>query len=72
MMMLGGGGMRASIQVLEPNKHGKRRNNSSIISIRYRYGIDSLVFRGSILWNYLPNFINSKTSICSFKKSIKS
>ena len=37
-----------------------------------RYGNDSIVFRGSILWKYLPNVIKSKTSVCSFKKSINS
>ena len=36
-----------------------------------KYGSDSIVFRGSILWNYLPNEIESKTSVCSFKKCIK-
>ena len=37
-----------------------------------RYGNDSLTFRGSILWNYLGNEIKSKTSVCSFRKCIKS
>ena len=37
-----------------------------------RYGNDSLIFRGSISWNYLQNDIKSKTPFCSFKKCIKS
>ena len=37
----------------------------------YSYGNDSIVFQGSILWNYLPNEIKSQTSVCSFKKRIK-
>ena len=36
------------------------------------YGNHILIFRGSILWNYLQNDIKSKTSVCSFKKCIKS
>ena len=36
-----------------------------------KYGTDSIVFRGRILWNYLPNEIKSQTSVCSFKKCIK-
>ena len=36
-----------------------------------KYGNDSIVVRGSILWNYLPNEIKSQTSVCSFKKRIK-
>ena len=36
-----------------------------------KYGNDSIVFRGSILWNYLPNETKSQTSVCSFKKRIK-
>ena len=35
------------------------------------YGNESLSFRGSILWNSLPNDIKTATSVCSFKKSIK-
>ena len=35
------------------------------------YGNESLSFRGSILWNPLPNDIKIVTSVCSFKKSIK-
>ena len=37
-----------------------------------KYGNDSIVFRGSILWNYLPNEIKSQASVCTFKKCIKS
>ena len=37
-----------------------------------KYGNDSVVFRGSILWNYLPNEIKSQASVCTFKKCIKS
>ena len=36
-----------------------------------RYVSDSLMFRGSILWNYHQNDTYSKTSVCSFKKCIK-
>ena len=36
-----------------------------------KYGNDSVVFRGSILWNYLPNEIKIQTSVCSFKSCIK-
>ena len=39
-------------------------------TIKYRN--DSIVFRGSILWNYLPNEIKSQASVCTFKKCIKS
>ena len=35
------------------------------------YGNESLYFRGSSLWNSLPNDIKTATSVCSFKKSIK-
>ena len=35
------------------------------------YGNDSLSFRGSILWNPLPNDKNTATSACSFKSCIK-
>ena len=35
-------------------------------------GNDTIVFRGSILWNYLPNEIKSQTSVCSIMKCIKS
>ena len=36
-----------------------------------RYGNDSIVFRGSSLWSYLPNDIKSQTSVCSCKKCIE-
>ena len=36
-----------------------------------RYGNDSIVFRGSILWNYLQNDIKNAASVCSFKKRLK-
>ena len=36
-----------------------------------KYGNDSIVFRSSISWNYLPNKIESQTIVCSFKKCIK-
>ena len=36
-----------------------------------KHGISGIVFRGRILWNYLPNKIKSQTSVCSFKKCIK-
>ena len=36
-----------------------------------RYGDGSMLFRGSILWNYPPNVIKSRTSVCSFTKSIQ-
>ena len=35
------------------------------------YGNDSLSFRGSTLWNSLPNDIKIATSVCSFKSYIK-
>ena len=37
-----------------------------------KYGNDTIVFRGSILWSYLPNKIKSQASIFTFKKCIKS
>ena len=36
------------------------------------YGNDSIVFRGSISWNYLPNEIKSQASVYTCKKCIKS
>ena len=33
-----------------------------------KYGNDSIVMRGSILWNYLPNDIKRQTSVCSCMK----
>ena len=36
-----------------------------------KYGDDTIVFRGTILWNYLPNEIKSQNSVCSFKECIK-
>ena len=36
-----------------------------------RYGNDSLAFRGSILWNTLPDKIESANSISQFKNSIE-
>ena len=35
------------------------------------YGNDSLSFRGSILWNSLPNDNKTATSVCPFKSYIK-
>ena len=35
------------------------------------YGTSSLTFRGSILWNSLPDAIKSSPSVVYFKKSIK-
>ena len=37
-----------------------------------KYGINSLIFRGSILWNTVPNNIKQSKSISCFKKNIKS
>ena len=36
-----------------------------------RYGTDSLAFRGSILWNKLPDTIKSADSVSQFKNNIK-
>ena len=35
------------------------------------YGIDSLLFRGSILWNTIPDYIKSSNSLSAFKLKIK-
>ena len=35
-------------------------------------GLDSIVFRGSILWNAISDEIKSSQSIASFKRKIKS
>ena len=35
------------------------------------YGTSSLTFRGSILWNSLPDAIKSSPSVVYFKRSIK-
>ena len=35
------------------------------------FGIRSISFRGSILWNYLPDYIKSSPNIGTFKTSIK-
>ena len=35
------------------------------------YGINSILFRGSIQWNSIPDVIKNKQSIASFKKIIK-
>ena len=35
------------------------------------YGINSILFRGSILWNSIPDVIKNNQSIASFKKIIK-
>ena len=37
-----------------------------------KYSINSLIFRGSILWNNVPNNIKQSKSISCFKKNIKS
>ena len=37
-----------------------------------KYESDRIIFEGSIVWNYLPNEIKSRISVCSFKKCIKS
>ena len=36
-----------------------------------RYGNNSLTFRGSTLWNALPDTIKSANSVCQFKNNIK-
>ena len=35
------------------------------------YGTNSIHFRGSLIWNRLPNFIKSSNSIIQFKNNIK-
>ena len=37
-----------------------------------KYGINSLIFKGSMLWNTVPNNIKQSKSIICFKKNIKS
>ena len=37
-----------------------------------RYGLNSLAFRGSLLWNTLPNSLKSAKSVSDFKRKIKS
>ena len=37
-----------------------------------KYGINSLIFRGSMLWNTVPSNIKQSKSISCFKKNIKS
>ena len=37
-----------------------------------KYGANSIVFRGSLLWCNLPNFIKSSSSISSFKRKLNS
>ena len=38
----------------------------------FKYGNESIAFRGSILWNYLRNEIKNQASVCPLKKSIES
>ena len=35
------------------------------------YGINSILFRGSILWNSIPDVVKKNQSIASFKEIIK-
>ena len=35
------------------------------------YGINSILFRGSIMWNSIPDVVKNNQSIASFKKIIK-
>ena len=35
------------------------------------YGTNSVHFRGSLIWNNLPSYIKSSTSVCEFKNNIK-
>ena len=35
------------------------------------YGTNSVLFRGSLIWNNLPSYIKSSRSVCEFKNSIK-
>ena len=35
------------------------------------YGINSILFRGSILWNSIPDVVKNNQNIASFKKIIK-
>ena len=37
-----------------------------------RYGTNSIQFRGSLVWNNLPSFIKTSSSVAIFKKNIKS
>ena len=37
-----------------------------------KFGIDSLVFRGSLLWNTLPNTLKSAKNLTDFKLKIRS
>ena len=66
--------MRYSKYRIEICNNDLRSNNLLMLlqTNTIRYGNVSLTFRGSILWNYLENEIKSKTSVCSFKKCIKS
>ena len=36
-----------------------------------RFGVNSLIFKGSLLWNYLPNSYKEAESDLIFKKIIK-
>ena len=55
------------------NKYNLRSKNLLMLppTKTTTYGNDSLSFRGSILWNSLPNDKKTATSVCSFKSCIK-
>ena len=35
------------------------------------YGINSIIFRGSILWNSVPDYIKSSSTLAKFKVNTK-
>ena len=36
-----------------------------------KYGLNSIVFRGSLLWNYIPNELKKSLSLSDFKSKVK-
>lgn len=62
-------------QIFKPKTISYNLRNQDLMTLppasSQRYGTQSFIFRGSLLWNQVPHSAKSKPSIVSFKSSIK-